>query len=673
MSVRRQGPAVPAARAATALLIAAALGLAGCDARDSGEESGAGAPQIDANGNVVAGNPDGAPDLGAALAEPPTFQLFSDETDLETGGADTAVITATLIDSGRNPVAGEAVSWSASAGVLQDIVDTTDGNGAATAALRMPQSYRNVDVEVTVTAGESSETIVVRAYGTELDVQGLQKSVVAGEELEATLTLTAGDGEPIANRPVRVESAIGNTIEPAEPVTDANGVATVRIGSAAGADTITVGALDDESLTQRFEFGVSADRLEFSTASGETVFPVDSTGEVSVRWTSGGAPVAFRDLRVSTTAGTINTTPTVTTDADGRVTLPISSSAAGEARITVEDLDGDPVSDFGIAFVATTPALLDVGATSTRVYVDGSSQITALVRDANGNPVAGEEVAFSSASLSGGQLSPAATVTNEEGRATTTFRAGSIATEIDAIEVTAVTGGTPAFTDSVRLSVVERRLNVSIGRGSKLEEDALQTRNERNMIVQVADGSGAALADAEVALSIAPMSYSKGELVAVNEAGVPAAFGDENWTPDFWAVVHDDADTFVTECMAEDALSLNRSIDPLEDINGNGRLDPQDPAVLAPVESGDVATLDAGGTLFTAADGTGYFRLVYPKGNANWVTVRVTARASHLGTEAQDSLIMTLPSIAGDVDFDNGEPPNFLSPYGQELDCTSPR
>ena len=670
MSVRRQGPAVPAARAATALLIAAALGLAGCDARDSGEESGAGAPQIDANGNVVAGNPDGAPDLGAALAEPPTFQLFSDETDLETGGADTAVITATLIDSGRNPVAGEAVSWSASAGVLQDIVDTTDGNGAATAALRMPQSYRNVDVEVTVTAGESTETIVVRAYGTELDVQGLQKSVVAGEELEATLTLTAGDGEPIANRPVRVESAIGNTIEPAEPVTDANGVATVRIGSAAGADTITVGALDDESLTQRFEFGVSADRLEFSTASGQTVFPVDSTGEVRVRWTSGGAPVAFRDLRVSTTAGTINTTPTVTTDADGRVTLPISSSAAGEARITVEDLDGDPVSDFGIAFVATTPALLDVGATSTRVYVDGSSQITALVRDANGNPVAGEEVAFSSASLSGGQLSPAATVTNEEGRATTTFRAGSIATEIDAIEVTAVTGGTPAFTDSVRLSVVERRLNVSIGRGSKLEEDALQTRNERNMIVQVADGSGAALADAEVALSIAPMSYSKGRLVPVDEAGVPFIDGDESWTPDFWAVVYDD---FATECMAEDALSLNRSLDPGEDVNGNGRLDPQDPAVLAPVESGDVATLDAGGTLFTAADGTGYFRLVYPKGNANWVTVRVTARASHLGTEAQDSLIMTLPAIAGDVDFDSGEPPNFLSPYGQELDCTSPR
>ncbi len=650
------------------LLPAIALGiaLAGCDARPEGDADAAtGGTRYDANGNVVGG----APGLGAAVEAPVpelTFQLYSDATDLLTGGADTAVLTAILIDAGRTPVAGQQVSWSADGGVLQDVVATTDDNGVATASLRMPRSYRNTDVNVTVTSGPFGETIGVRAYGTTLDVQGLQRSVVAGESLEASFTLVAGDGEPIANRPIGIASAAGNTVTPAVPLTDENGVATVRIGSDAGNDTLVVTALDDPSLTQSFEFAVSADRLRFET-DGEPRFDVDSVDEVRVRWTRGGAPVAFADLRVSTTAGQIITGSTVRTDADGHVVLPVSSSAAGPARITVEDLDGDPVSDFEVVFVATTPAVLDIGTTSTRVYVDGTSQLGALVRDINGNPVAGEEVLFESPNLRGGQLSPATAITNAEGKATTTFRAGSIATELDAIQITASTAAGALIADSVGLSVVERRLNVSIGRGADLSSDAFATQNRRNMVVQVADGSGAALPDASVSLAITPIEYYKGRLVPVDENGMPF----DPSSPDDWKASYY-APYGAQTCIAEDVPSLNRSLDPGEDLNNNGRLDPQDPAVLAPVDGADVATLDAGGGLLTDANGTGYFQLVYPKGNANWALVRVTARASHLGTEAQDSLVTSLPALRADIGVGEGTPPNYLSPYGQAADCSDP-
>ena len=364
--------------------------------------------------------------------------------------------------------------------------------------------------------------------------------------------------------------------------------------------------------------------------------------------------------------------------------MPIASSAAGPATLTVEDLDGDPVSDFPISFVATVPALVGISASSTRVYVDGSSQISALVRDANGNPVAGEEVAFSSPNLNGGQLSPASAITSPEGRATTTFRAGGVATEIDAIEITARSSRFPALTDVARLSVVERRLNVSVGRGAGIFEDGLKVQNWKNMVVQVADGSGAPLPDAQVTLSITPIEYFKGSMVPVDTDGMIRPSAGPGATPEQQAVAAEAAESWTAEryevhtsnmviCEAEDSGSLNRSLDPGEDINGNGRLDPQDPAVLSPVaDGGDVATLDANGTLVTGGDGAGYFRMVYPKGNANWVQVRVTARASHLGTEAQDSLLTYLPSMIDDVLYENGTPPNLLSPYGRVLDCSNP-
>ena len=69
----------------------------------------------------------------------------------------------------------------------------------------------------------------------------------------------------------------------------------------------------------------------------------------------------------------------------------------------------------------------------------------------------------------------------------------------------------------------------------------------------------------------------------VDDAGRTASAGDPDWTPDFWARVS--GAPYSVTCVAED-VNLNRTLDAGEDINGNGSLDPQDPAILAPVEGG---------------------------------------------------------------------------------------
>lgn len=659
----------------TVLALALSLSLAACGSRDSGDGALDGsATTFDANGQPT----NGSPTLGAAVAPTISFELFSDATDIETGGSDVAVISATLIDDQRVPVADAPVEWSASGGVLQDVTATTDENGVATATLRMPQDFRNRDVDVGVTSGEFGSAITVRAYGTALEVQGAEQNVVLGNELELGVTLTAGNGDPIINKAITVTTANGNTVSPLAPVTDSNGRATIRVGSAIGGDTVTIEALGDESLTQRFSFDVSSDQLAFSTAGNRSEFTVNSFETVDVTWSTDGRPVIDGALRVSTTAGQILADSVLRTDATGSISVPISSSSAGSAQITVQDaVDGDPSATFDVEFVATAPALVDLSTTSSRVYVDDLSDITALVRDVNGNPVKNQEVVFTSNDLRGGQLSPSSALTDAEGRARTGFTAGSNATEIDAIEIFGtVQGVTTAngapLTSSLRLSVVERRLNVTIGAGSGLTSAGLDTQYLKNMVVQVADGSGAPLSDARVALSITPITYSKGSLTLVDRNGRPfytAAPGESEWSADHWGFVS--GTPYTVECPAED-VNLNRILDAelSEDTNGNGMLDPQDPAVLTAVaDSTAYATIEGNGTLNTDTNGTGYFVLQYPKSNAYWSHLRITARATALGTEAQDSLEMYMPVLATDLSDTSISPPNLNSPYGASLNC----
>lgn len=655
------------------LLAASTLIVSGCGSRSADE--GADAVDGSTTDGGVTFNPDGSintgdPDLGAAIGPDINFELFSDATDIQTGGSEAVAITATLIDENRNPLEGVEVQWSATGGVLQDRTLVSDGNGVVMASLRVPQDFINRDIIVSVSAGGFSTALTVTTFGTTLEVQGADRSVVQGGSLDVDFTLTAGDGEPIANRPIFLSSEAGNTFTPAVPVTDQNGNVAVSIDTAMGADTITYAALDDPTLTGSFPLSVSSDELSFSTVANGTEFEVNTSNTITVEWMSGGQPVVNGPLRVSTSAGEILGASVLFTDANGRVEVPISSPSAGAARLSVQDAtDGAPFSAFDLLFIATTPAQLDMSSTSTRVFVDEDrAEITALVRDANGNPVKDQEVIFTADDLRGGQLSPSASITNSDGEASTTFIAGSNATEIDAIEIVGTVQGTN-ISGTVNLSVVERRLNVTLGAGSMLQQDELLTQNIRNMVVQVADGSGTAIANASVSLTITPIDYGKGRMTLVDDSGQPApADGDDSWTPSGWARIV--GTPYSVNCNAEDT-NLNRTLDTGEDINGNGSLDPQDPAVLVPVEGDNFATLTGGGMLVTDENGIGFFRMIYPKSNSNWSQVLVTARATALGTEAQDELEMSLLSLVDDINDPLVTPPNLRSPYGTTLDCTS--
>ncbi len=634
------------------LLLASSVLLSACGARDEtpSVSTGQATGTTTGTGNLTSTG------STTTASEVLTVRVISDRNNIPTGGSDVAVITALVTNEKNQAVAGATIDVRSSGGVLQSISGQTDENGEAKATLGLVQDYDNQDILVTVSSGVFSGTVLVSASGSKFNVAG-PDALVLGDVAEITATLLAGNDKAIANREVRLTSRAGNTVTPAVAMTDSEGRVTATVTSQNGDDTITISALDG-SASATHDFKVADDILSFADANKDAEFNVNQNNTVTATWGSQGQPVVGEQLRFAITAGQIVGSPTVVTDANGKASATVSSSSAGPATVTVEAVNGgDPATQVDVEFVATVPNSLSLETTSTRVHTSETSTVIATVTDATGNPVKNQEVVFTSADLKGGQLNPASSITNSAGEASVTFTAGDQATEYNEVLLSASVLGTNISNDSP-LTVVKRVLNVTIGTSNFLEERVFKTQYSLPFVVQVADGGGTPLTDATVELSIRPVTYYKGEMELINSEGFTATEQPTNWSAYGWA-------RRGSACDTEDDNG-NRILDPGEDYNANGALDPQDPSLLAPIESEEPIATIVGGSLTTDSTGSGYFEMLYPVSNSLWADVIITARAQALGAEAEDSFLTTLPLLTTHFRTVDAIPPNYNSPYGTD-------
>lgn len=641
------------------LIVAGVIALSACGQRTDESLTATEQTTFDNNGNAVDG--DGGPALGAALPENLNLRVLSNVNSINTGGTDVANITALVTDENNNAVAAQAVTFSSTGGVLQNISTETDENGEASATLKLPQDFQNQDIIVTVSAETFDADVRVSALGSKLEVSG-PDTLVSGDKAELVMSLVAGNGEPIANQVVNVQSSAGNTIEPATVVTDPDGRASITVGTENSNDTIRISALNG-SVNATHNFEVAADILRFADGTRDAELPVSQNNTVVVSWTSDGTPVTGRDLVFSTTAGEIVGFSTVRSNLAGEAPVILRSNSAGPATITVEGPNGTPKTSIDVEFVAINAHRIAIDASSSRVHTNETSTILATVTDLNGNPVKNKVVDFTSADLKGGQLNPASAKSNSAGVASVTFTAGDNATDLNDIEIQASVKGT-SLIDVQQLTVVKRVLNVTLGTSNEINIKPLGTQYALPFIVQVADGSGSPLEDATVKLSIRPIEYSKGSMVLVNEEGFPNSATINDWSADHW-----ERHALSVTCNTEDTNG-NRFLDVGEDVNDNGSLDPQDPASLVGVDGGEFATIE-GDSISTDKNGSGFFEMLYPASNSQWAYVEITARAEALGAEADTSFKTTLPLPGSERNTTDEIPANYVSPYGQALDCTS--
>lgn len=640
-----------------ASLVLSAVVSVGCGTRDS-ELTGDTAASFNAIGQNT--NDSLSPELGAALPGFREVRVISDVDSILTGSADKASITVFIADENNAPYADAEVSFSSDGGLLQDIISSTDTNGEAGATLQLARDFRNQEITVEVVSNGSSGTAVIQATGSELAIAGsLNLSVGASTSLSARLT--AGDGEPIVNQQVTATSENGHTIVMVSDITSIDGIVNFQVLDLFQADVITVKALGD-TVVASAPISVVTELLSLNGLRNNDELAVGSVTDIVVSFTSSGEPLAGETLRASLTAGQLLSASEVRTNGAGEARFSMTSSSAGPATLTINSLAGDVEASVDVEYVATIPSQLSLNSSSSRISSLDTASITAIVTDSNGNAVKNQEVSFASSNLFGGQLSPASATTNSDGEAVVVFTAGSTATQVDELSISAQIVGT-GVASTTQITVVERVLNVTLGTSNQISDRALGTQHGLPFVVQVADGGGAPLEGATVSLSARPLTYRKGFMRLVNSEGLTRAEAPEEWSAAEWAISY-------ISCAAEDANG-NRILDPGEDTNNNGILDPQDPSLLTPLGDGsEYATLE-GDKLTTDALGTGLLEMLYPASSAFWATVEIVALAQALGAESEASFTTSLPMPQGNLEQTDSPPPNIRSPYGVQLDCSS--
>jgi Bacterial Ig-like domain (group 1) len=555
-----------------------------------------------------------------------------------------ATITVLVRNASNNFVSGVPVSFAASSGGLTVTQGTTDSSGAAIAMLTPAGDPTNRNITVTATVGSSKATIVVPVVGTTLTLTG-PSSLVSGSSGTYNVTLADAGKNPITATSVTVASA-GNTVTPTTITTDASGSGTFQVTAVkTGSDTVTASALG-QSASQ--DLTVSSQSFTFTAPAANALSPLNQALGVTVHWTSAGTPVAGQTVSFASTRGTLSAA-TAVTDASGNASVTVSSTSAGPAIIAASATG--VTAQVPITFESTVPSAIAIQASPDTIATQEQSTITAIVRDAAGNLVNNQTVAFKLTDVTGGSLSFATVVTDTEGVAQTVYTASGTPSTSNGVVVAATVQGT-AITASTTLTVGGQTVFISLGTGNQIGENSTKTQFQMPWVVQAVDSSGNPVNNVAITFTIHSSSrpnwaYAKGTYEVCGSSWV-----QYNTTPGCGA------NPPVT-CLNED-INLTGVYEASEDFNNNGKLDPGDVAVATP------------GSVITATDGSATFLVEYPEDHALWVQATLTATATVQGTQSSTEATFVLPMLATYLTSTTTEPPGFVSPYGVANTCSNP-
>src|SRR6185437_8810979 len=284
----------------------------------------------------------------------------------------TVQLSASPKDANGNPLSGRVVTWSSS----NTSVATVTRNGLVTGgAARSP----------TITATREGKTGTAAITVTLVPVASVTVSpasptVTAGQTVQLTATPKDANGNPLTGRTITWSSS--NT---SVATVSSSGLVS---GVVAGSATITATSEGQSgtaaiTVTNVSVASVTVSPATASVVAGQTVqltaTPKDANGTALtgrvVTWSSSNTAVA-----------SVNASGLVTGGAAGSATITATSEGkTGTAAITVTSVP--------VASVTVTPASASVAAGQT-------VQLTATPKDANGNPLTGRVVTWSSSNTS---------------------------------------------------------------------------------------------------------------------------------------------------------------------------------------------------------------------------------------------------------------------------------
>jgi len=608
---------------------------------------------------------------------PATITLFASSQQLASSGAQGIELTAIAKDANNHLLTGVTINFNVDSGTIGgiensegEVSDKTDINGRVQKGLITVANPENRVITVNVSNGDVSDSLEIEVVGTTLTLTG-SSSLALDDESSYVVNVQDSDGNGVAKTTVAisVENADEITI-PTEVITDTEGQATIKVtGISGGTNNIVVTALG-ASASQKVS--VQADSFLFTSFSNgvDTVNPVNTpivpdvsltqTASAILTWKRNNAVVAGKQVTFTTTRGILSANDGVT-DANGQVTVSLTSTDAGKALITFVGSDtvaGDAIeltNQLEFDFFAETAATIKAQASPNSIGPnDQTSTISVVVKDDNGNLVKNKKIKFVLEDISGGSISPATAVTNSSGSASTVYTSNSTSAK-NAVSITAIVEDSPGITDVANLTVSDRELFISLGTGNKVEELGT-TDYIKEYSIFVTDSESNAVENVELTVSAIPQSYYKGFWMRTYDGDdfvswVAAGVGS-NPKPTVWVAP--------TKCSNED-LNLNGILDDGEDFNGDGELTPKNIVAIT-------------GTFVTDTEGRSVIRVLYPQSYAHWLDARLIVSGKVTGSESSTQTIFTLPVLAEHVTNEKIVPPTqaigAVGPFGYFADCS---
>ena len=588
------------------------------------------------------GNPGSAGTTTPTATTVASIELLASSTTLDSADSTTGVtITAFVKNASNIGVSSQAVSFSATSGVLGNVSATSDSNGRATAALTTGADHSNRNITVMATVGSVSKSIVIAVSGTTMTITG-NASMLIGANSVFAVTLKDSGGNVISGPSLTVTSSLGNAISASTLTAGSTGASFTYTATNAGSDTLTV---TGAGTSAQYAVTISSTNFSFVAPNDGSDIDVGAVGQtVSVRLLPA---VAGQTINFSSTRGTVSPS-TATTDVTGLASTTARSTTAGSATITAQAVvTGSPQTRRAVNFVATVPStlVLQTNVSAIAPNTSGSTTntvtLTATVRDAASNPVKNQTVNFSLVDTSGGYIGTGTGVTDANGIVTDTFVPGSTSTAANGVVVTATVASNTSIFSTATITVSARALFVTIATSNTIANLDENTYS-KPFSVYVNDANGAAVANQTIVLSAYPLAYGKGVLTL--QAGSWKYFS-------FTGCINEDVNRdgiLGTKVVGGFVVS--------EDTNGDGVLTPGLPGVISP------------STVITDSTGLATFKLNYGEQYAPWLTFEIKATTTVSGTESK--AIYSYTAAGSAADFSSDTPPaGQSSPFGISTSC----
>ncbi|MEW5336680.1 Ig-like domain-containing protein [Yersinia pestis] len=359
----------------------------------------AGTSNVVATVDTVNANIDTAFVAGAVA----TITLTTPVNGAVADGADSNHVQAVVSDSDGNPVDGAAVVFSSANATAQvtTVIGTTGADGIATATL------------TNTVAGTSNVVATVDTVNANIDT-----TFVAGAVATITLSVpvndATADGVDTNQVDALVQDANGNAITGAAVVfsstngadiivptmnTGVNGVASTLLTHTVAGTSNVVATVDtvNANIDTAFVPGAVATITLTTPVNGAVADGADTNQVDALVQDANGNAITGAAVVFSSANGADIIAPTMNTGVNGVASTLLTHTVAGTSNVvaTIDTIS----ANIDTAFVAGAVATITLTAPVNGAVADGAdtNQVDALVEDANGNPITGAAVVFSSA------------------------------------------------------------------------------------------------------------------------------------------------------------------------------------------------------------------------------------------------------------------------------------